>query len=123
MAGDKHTYGFSKQDARDLLQTIGGGDVEFPEIRPRGRGGGGGGSRLVVFELTADLTSRSAAAKFYEVSDDHFLDPGNYIEDATLVSPLGIGVGILVTGDLGHAVAQDGRYVFIQADCEQEPVE
>lgn len=30
------TYGFSESDANELLQKIGNGDTEFPEVRPRG---------------------------------------------------------------------------------------
>lgn len=111
MAGDRHTYGFSKQDARDLLQTIGGGDVEFPEIRPRGRGGGG--SRLVRFELTASLASGTGAADFQEMD-------GTAISSDTLRDPEAI-FAVLDTGDRGLAMLQGGQYFAVQAKCPPEP--
>jgi hypothetical protein len=39
---DERTYGFNKDDAQSLLQSIGNGESWFPEIKPRARGGGGG---------------------------------------------------------------------------------
>jgi hypothetical protein len=33
---DENTYGFNKDDAQSLLQSISHGEVLFPEIRPRG---------------------------------------------------------------------------------------
>ena len=39
MATDEHTYGFSKTDAGDLVQLIGGGEGEYREGRVRGTGG------------------------------------------------------------------------------------
>jgi hypothetical protein len=38
---DENTYGFNKDDAQSLLQSISHGEILFPEIRPRGKGGGG----------------------------------------------------------------------------------
>lgn len=31
---DESTYGFRKSDAEELIQLIGGGDVEFEEMKP-----------------------------------------------------------------------------------------
>ena len=36
MANDNLTYGFSKQDATDLLGSLGNSDVEYSEMKPRG---------------------------------------------------------------------------------------
>ena len=36
---DERTYGFAKDDAESLVQSIGNGENWFPEIKPRGRGG------------------------------------------------------------------------------------
>lgn len=38
---DERTYGFNKDDADALIQSIGNGEGWFPEIKPRGKGGGG----------------------------------------------------------------------------------
>jgi hypothetical protein len=40
---DERTYGFNKDDAQSLVQSISNGEDWFPEIKPRGSGGGGGG--------------------------------------------------------------------------------
>jgi hypothetical protein len=40
---DERTYGFSRDDAQSLVQSISHGEVIFPEIRPRPKRGGGGG--------------------------------------------------------------------------------
>jgi hypothetical protein len=47
---DENTYGFNKDDAQSLLQSISHGETLFPEIRPRG-GGGSGGTPTILFQI------------------------------------------------------------------------
>ena len=48
---DERTYGFNKDDAQSLLQSIGNGESWFPEIKPRARGGSSGG-HTIWFTIT-----------------------------------------------------------------------
>jgi len=50
------TYGFSKTDAEELLQVIGGGDAEYAEVKPRG---GGSGSSVKIIQATTGIAARS----------------------------------------------------------------
>jgi hypothetical protein len=73
---DERTYGFNKDDAQSLLQSIGNGESWFPEIKPRGRGGSGGG-HTIWFTITDVLcpdtdyvseTTLVATATYYNQS-------------------------------------------------------
>lgn len=112
---DGRTYGFSRDDARDLLSVIGRTESEIPGRRPSGGGGGGGdpGDRLFGFELAADMTGRSAAADIYELDGSSF---GSMIESETLYDPAGWLAGA-ETGQVGICYYQGGRYYAMQAAC------
>jgi hypothetical protein len=61
---DEQTYGFNRDDAHSLLQSIETREMTFPELRPRGRKGGGSGRSTcttVRFQiLVADPLTRTA---------------------------------------------------------------
>lgn len=57
MAGeDNSTYGFNKQDARALVESIGNGAGKFRQGSPR-RGGGSGAAKIAL--ATSGVTARS----------------------------------------------------------------
>jgi hypothetical protein len=107
MPRDNNVWGFDKPRAQGLKNLPLDGDVEFPEIRPRGSGGGG--ARLVQFVLTASLASGTATATFTEMD-------GGSIGSDTLRDPRGI-FSALGDGDDGLAIYQGGKYWVIQANC------
>jgi hypothetical protein len=56
---DERTYGFNRDDADALIQSIGVGENWFPEIKPRGSGGTG--AQILNFQvISSSPTTRSA---------------------------------------------------------------
>lgn len=106
MAQDDSTYGFNKADARSLLESIGGGENLYSEIKPRGSGG----TKLFRFTLNADWSSGVADADILEMDGT---DTG--IDD-DVRDPLGI-FDTIGTGDAGLCLRQAGLYYVIQAPC------
>lgn len=58
MRDSDKTYGFSKDDASDLVQLIGGNDREYVEGRVRGGGGGASDSKIFLTDGSG-ITARS----------------------------------------------------------------
>jgi hypothetical protein len=120
MAGnDNHTYGFSKGDAEELVEMIGGRETEHFEGRPRGRTSNVTEGRLYGFKLTNNgfLTTETATADIYELNGAAF---GSVIdEDATIYDPSKWAAGAPI--DLrGLCMKQGGLYYAIQAPCSVE---
>lgn len=75
MSNRERTYGFSRQDAAELLQKIGSGDQEFPEVKPRGASGFVRDIRLRVdgdnrvLEYTFDLVTWHPLLTIYECNN------------------------------------------------------
>jgi len=115
MAGnDNHTYGFSKSDAEEIVEMIGGGEGEFVEGRVRG--GGGGGIVVYGFTLTSAgfVTTKTATANIFPLNEAVF---GSSIESgAKIYDPAGWALG-LASGKSGLCVKQGGKYYAIQAAC------
>lgn len=103
MASDEATYGFSKADATEIVQLIGGSDVEYPETRRRG------GLGIFRFVLLANLTSGTASATIKNMA-------GTTISTKDVLDPEGI-FAELVSGDTGLAIGQGGKFYVIQAPC------
>lgn len=110
MPQDNHTYGFTKNDAGELVQLIGGGDGEYIEGTVRGQGSGGNKARLYRFTMNEDWTAGVAD------SDILAMDGTDTGTDADVLDPLGI-FSTLSNGDAGLCLLQDGIYYAIQAPC------
>lgn len=54
---DENTYGFNKDDATALIESIQNGETWYPEIKPRGGGGGTGG--VIEYKITSVSTKTS----------------------------------------------------------------
>jgi hypothetical protein len=69
---DERTYGFNRDDADALIQSIGSGEDWFPEVRSRG--GGGRRSAVIGSALSAPSSSLVAATSctiyFLELQSD-----------------------------------------------------
>lgn len=109
MPQDNHTYGFSKGDAGELVQLIGGGDQSYIEGRVRG-GQAQARARLYRFTLNANLNTGTADADILE------MDGTDTTIDADVLDPLGI-FSALVNTNAGLCLYQDGSYYVIQAPC------
>lgn len=101
---EERTFGFSKPDALELIQLIGGADSEFPEMRVRRSG-----IRLVRFQLKEGFATGTASATLKTMD-------GEVIEVADVLDPEGI-FEELVARDTGLALKQSGKYYAIQAPC------
>jgi hypothetical protein len=116
---DNDTYGFSKADAEELVEMIGGGETEYPELRPRQKSKGEGEGKLYGFKLTNNgfLTTQTATADIYELANNVF---GTMIADeATIYDPSKWAAGAAI--DLrGLCIKQGGSYYAIQAACAVE---
>jgi hypothetical protein len=118
---DNHTYGFSKGDAEELVEMIGGGEGEFVEgrVRPSTKSKGTGEGRFYGFELTSNgfLTTETASADIYELAGPIFGSMAS--EDADIYDPSKwyAGAG---TGRRGICVKQDGLYYAVQSACFTE---
>ncbi|MCA9130695.1 MAG: hypothetical protein KDB22_26590 [Planctomycetales bacterium] len=99
-----NTYGFSKDDAGELVQLIGGADREYLEGKVRGNGGG---ASIYLFTLTATITSGSGTGTIRNLSDDTEIATGQTIED-----PLGHFTG-LTSGYRGYCVKNGANYVAL----------
>ena len=104
MATDDNTYGFSKADATELLQGIGGNDGEFIEGRVRG---GGGTGRIRLFTLTGTIASGTGLATIRNLADDTEIGTGLNVLD-----PLGHFDG-LTSGYRGFCVKDGSDYVAL----------
>ena len=116
MGKDERTYGFSKEDADELIDLIGSGESTFPEIRPRG--GGGGSGAIFGFTLTAEKTqiADSVAAEIYNLNGAAF---GTLVETSTLYDPAN-WYGPASIGSVGICRLQGGKYYALQAACLAE---
>jgi hypothetical protein len=59
---DERTYGFNRDDATELINSIGSQETWYPEIKPRGNGGGG--THTIWFTIVEVLCPDG-----YEVTD------------------------------------------------------
>ena len=112
---DNHTYGFSKGDAEELVEMIGGGEGEYVEGRVRG----GGGLKIFGFTLTnaGFVTTKTATADIFPLASAAF---GTALEeDANIYDPAGWAIGA-TTGQTGLCVKQGGKYYAIQAGCPDD---
>jgi len=106
---DDATYGFSKPDALELVQLIGGADGEnreWHEIR-------GGGLRLYKATMNEPWTAGVAECSIYTIDGVTFTDTGT---DADVYDGLNIFTS-LTTGDHLLELFQSGKYYAIQAPC------
>jgi hypothetical protein len=104
MPTDERTYGFSKDDASELINMIGSSDSPYGKHTPRGSS-----IRLVRFSLLADFVTGTASATIKNMT-------GTTIETANVLDPEGI-FSELVASDTGLAIKQGGQYYAIQAPC------
>ena len=116
LADDGHTYGFSKHDAEQLANAIGGGDVEFNDRFTMPGGRNTGGVTLYGFTLSSAgfMTTATATATIYALGTAAF---GSSIETGVnIYDPSGWALG-LPSGSSGLCVKQSGYYYAIQAAC------
>jgi hypothetical protein len=114
LSDDGQTYGFSKHDAEQLVNGIGGGDVEFNDRQPRYSGTG-----VVVYGFTLTnagfVTTKTATANIFPIDGASF---GSAIASgATIYDPAGWALGA-ASGQTGLCILQGGKYYAIQAACE-----
>jgi hypothetical protein len=111
---DNDTYGFSKADAEELVEMIGGGETEYLEGRVRG--GGGGGAMLFGFTTTSSgfLTTTTATADIYALAGSGF---GSLIQSGVTIYDSAAWARGLPSGVNGICVKQGGLYYAIQAAC------
>jgi hypothetical protein len=81
---DRRTYGFNRDDATELVNSIGSRESWYPEIRPRATGGGGGiPSVIFTIKNAYETLPLSIEAEFWNGACD---DRGNeyQVPDADL---------------------------------------
>jgi hypothetical protein len=108
MATDDQTYGFSKDDAGELINLIGSGESLHSELKPRG-----GGQSLFGFRVNSGFSSGQTQAKIYRLAGASF---GDLIGTFTLYDPTRWATGFLA-GDIGLCQKSGGLYYAIQAPC------
>lgn len=113
LADDGHTYGFSKHDAEQLANAIGGGDVEFNDRYPRYPAVG-----VVFYGFTLTSTgfvaTKTATADIFPLASAAF---GAVLEeDATIYDPAGWALG-MANATTGLCIKQGEKYYAIQAGC------
>jgi hypothetical protein len=108
---DNHTYGFSKGDAEELVEMIGGWEEEhfIGRVRPTKSAG----ITLYVFQLnsTGFETGDTATAVIYETSN---AGTGAFVGAATVYDPSTVARG-LRNGEKGLCVLQGGSYIVVTA--------
>ena len=67
---DERTYGFNKDDAGALIQSISNGEDWYPEIKPRG--GNKGGNHEIWFTIDSVYCADSYDAKHLVVTATHY---------------------------------------------------
>ena len=112
---DNHTYGFSKADADELVEMIGGGETEHFEGRVRG----GVGLKIFGFTLTQPIDrSGGSVYGFPAAANIHRLTPGfQFLNPAfatgqAVQDPSGASIG-MEAGQTGLCVRQHGFYFAI----------
>lgn len=108
---DDHTYGFSKDDAEALVQSIGNTDREFPEIEPRSRGGSSHlfqGNLTAIADGTGDYTGKKVGTVTVVVAP---CGSGNLIGDSVSVVDWSGCVFDLPIGDLNGVWVWFGKGV------------
>lgn len=100
---DDITYGFNRDDADSLIQMIGGGDVEFPEVRPRG--GGAKGKGRVAKNGSSAISARDGTTVY----------GGNVTLQERSSSTLSDGTTVFAYNLLRCKIAAND-YIFVQQD-------
>lgn len=113
---DESTYGFSKDDATDILAMVGNGDSGFSEMRPRGSNGA-----IIILTPSGGIPARSGMSLGSAVCDTYT------ITDTNEMTPTGMSVTVLnmtatpVEGDAyGQAKKISGKWVVDVEECEPE---
>lgn len=80
---DERTYGFSRDDAEALIQSIGTGENWFPETKPRGSGGGSRGGFITFqpYEVVPGIGSICDAVQAIVLSSEcgSGIQPGDVV--------------------------------------------
>lgn len=106
---DEGIYGFSKQDANDILRSA----IVAREKIISGQRRQASVVTMFVAQLTGSWSSRTATA---DISTLDGVDWTLLEEDATIYDPLSI-FGTLASGDYCYVLKQNGKYYAIQAPC------
>lgn len=100
MAKDERTYGFNKQDADALIESIGVRNEVFPTRRAGGSGGGGSGPSsqhgVIIKTPSGGIAARSgttvssASCDVFSIVGTTLTDTGNNIDVYNIsISPVG----------------------------------
>ena len=106
---DEATYGFNRADASELVQLIGGSDLEHKEWYDVSSGG----TELFKATMKAAWSSGVANCDIYSIDGVTFIDT---TIDANVYDGLSIFAS-LTTGDSMLVLLQAGKYYAIQAPC------
>ena len=107
---DQVTYGFNREQALELVNSLGQRDFPMRLYENSGDGGGGASITLYRFTLNEDFVSGVADADILNMDGT---DTGI---DADVLDPLLI-FATIGTGDAGLCLLQSGSYYVIQAPC------
>jgi hypothetical protein len=115
MTIDNSTYGFNRDDAGELIQLIGGRDVEWEEMKPRS---GGGRVRHAMTKsggiaARSSLTMGSAACDLYDSSSAGVLS-----DSGTDVTVYNMATSAIAANT--HIMIQQnnaGLWVVVVEDC------
>lgn len=114
MAKDERTYGFNKQDADALIESIGVRNEVFPTRRA---GGSGGGPSVFAFKASSTIGTTSGTASIYAVDNMSF--SGTTIATGAQLRASAL-FGSLATNTIGYCVRSGENYIVIQAGCPAE---
>ena len=107
---DQVTYGFNREQALELVNSLGQRDFPMRLYETTESGSSGGGTTLYRFTLNEDFAGGAADADILEMDGT---DTGI---DADVQDPLGI-FATIGNGDAGLCLLQNGSYYVIQAPC------
>lgn len=128
---DERTYGFNRDDAQSLVQSISSGESIFPEIRPRGGGVRSGGSILffTITEIDCPTEYEPEATGYWYVTPTYYSggcgtipglvdDPYSDYDGLIEVRPplCALGGATTQAADLIGATAK-AYYMFPVGDC------
>ena len=117
MPQDENTYGFSKSDAGELVQLIGGIDREYTEGRVRGNGGSGSGLTRVFLTPGGGIAARSGAT-LGSATCTHYTVTAGTRATASATETVYNDFTSAIGGSVDIIAARiDGIWVAIAEDC------
>jgi hypothetical protein len=109
---DRITYGFNRTDAEALAKSIGGGDFEFAERKPRG---GGGGAR-VFLTGGSGIPARSGTT-LGSATCTRYLATGGTLTASTTQTVYNLAGSAIAENSYIIAVLVENVWIAVMEDC------